>query len=75
MDRNAEQFRIIQREMQATALLAHHRTANNQLGNLYPDYAAPANYLRRGNGRNMRLFLVGAWLSAAGPVPGASLGE
>lgn len=30
-----EQFRIIQREMQATALLAHHRTANNQLGNLY----------------------------------------
>lgn len=30
-----EQFRVIQRKMQSTALLAHHRTANNQLGNLY----------------------------------------
>ena len=30
-----EQFRIIQREMQPPTLFTHHRTANNQLGNLY----------------------------------------
>lgn len=30
-----EQFRVIQRKMQPPAFFAHHRAANNQLGNLY----------------------------------------
>ncbi len=52
-----EQFRIIQREMQPRLSLRiiAQRTINSAT---CTSYAAPANYLRRGNGRNIRLFLL-----------------
>ncbi len=56
MDRVREQFRIIQREMQATALLAHHRNSEQSTRQPVPDYAVQQIHLRRGNGRNIRLF-------------------
>ncbi len=65
MDRMREQFRVIQRKMQATTLLAHiaQRTINSAT---CTRLRSSSKYLRRGNGRNIRLFLVGAWLSPQG---------